>query len=281
MKRIISLLLACTNIGFCSLSYAQTAGAAKETAIYVAPYGNDLNDGTKDAPFATISRAKEEVRSLNDDMQGDITVYLREGTYRPEKTLEFSEEDSGTNGYYVTYKAYPDETATISGGISVTDWKQQGDLWYASAEGVERAGQLYVNNRRAQRARSKELIPIGKFFSDNNSQWKYDGILVNDKKYAEYINPEDIQLHFGGRGWKSYLFNVEDAKAAGNTTKLYMSRRAFNHAADTERAANWYPVQQWHCFWLENAFEELDEPANFIITEKKKEYIICQELTRI
>ena len=36
-----------------------------QTRIYVAESGNDTNDGTENSPFATIKRAKEEVRKYN------------------------------------------------------------------------------------------------------------------------------------------------------------------------------------------------------------------------
>lgn len=81
----------------------------------MSPEGNDANPGTIDRPFATIERARDAVREINRNMTGDIIVYLRDGTYRLERTLEFDERDSGTNGYRVIYQAYPGESPIISG----------------------------------------------------------------------------------------------------------------------------------------------------------------------
>lgn len=75
--------------------------------LYVAPGGDDSNDGSEAAPFRTIARAQAAVRQLNDDMNSDIVVNLREGTYTLTEPLAFTPEDSGTNGYFVTYRSYP------------------------------------------------------------------------------------------------------------------------------------------------------------------------------
>ncbi len=269
MKKILSLLIACGMLLSSGLCSAQTAGAA-DKVIYVAQNGNDAGSGSIDSPFATAARAMEEVRKLNKDMDSDITVYFREGTYRPEDTLRFTEEDGGTNGYYVNYASYPGETAVISGGIPVTGWNKQDKLWYADIEGVDRVGQLYVNDRRAQRARSTEVIDIKEFFKLNESNWRYDGIVIDDAKYADYKNPEDIQLHFGGRGWKSYLLNVTDSHKEGQTTRLELLRYPFNRTTATSGEANWYPILECHTFWLENAFEELDTEGEFYYNRPEK-----------
>ncbi|MFD2880907.1 Ig-like domain-containing protein [Paenibacillus rhizoplanae] len=100
--------------------------------LYVAPVGDDSNNGTEAAPFRTIARAQEAVRLLNDDMDADIVVNLREGTYTLTEPLAFTPEDSGTNGYFITYRSYPGEQAAISGGRPVTGWavfdSARGDL---------------------------------------------------------------------------------------------------------------------------------------------------------
>ena len=271
MKRIISLIIAFSTILNCSLCIAQTAYAEGETAIYVATNGSDDGDGSINKPFATFERAKEEVRKLNDNMDKDITVYFREGTYRLDETLFFTEEDSGTNGYFVNYKSYPSEKAVISGGFSVTGWKQQGNLWYADVADVDRVGQLYVNDRRAQRARSSEVIEIDELLKLPDSKWNYDGLTVKDAKYASYKNPEDMQLHFGGRGWRSYLFSVTATSKVADTTRFELYREPFNRATQTEASAsNWYPILDCHTFWLENAFEELDQKGEFYFDRSTK-----------
>jgi hypothetical protein len=40
------------------------AASVHAADIYVAPNGNDSNPGTKDQPFGTLERARDEVRAL-------------------------------------------------------------------------------------------------------------------------------------------------------------------------------------------------------------------------
>ena len=58
-----------------------------EKVFYVANQGDDNNAGTWDAPFKTIAKAKEAVAEVNDNMQKDIAVVMRKGTYKQTKTF--------------------------------------------------------------------------------------------------------------------------------------------------------------------------------------------------
>ncbi len=65
----------CSNLLLIALAAALLLpGAALARTLYVAPTGSDKNAGTKDAPFATITRAQTAAET------GD-TVYLRGGNY--------------------------------------------------------------------------------------------------------------------------------------------------------------------------------------------------------
>src|SRR5512147_1751784 len=92
------------------------SGANPSLFIYVAPDGDDNNPGTLALPLRTVGKARDMVRSLNSAMTGDINVILRGGTYPQASTLGFTSADSGNNGYYVKYTAYPGERPLITGG---------------------------------------------------------------------------------------------------------------------------------------------------------------------
>ena len=58
--------------------------------FYVATYGSDFDKGTIDAPFATITHARNTVREkIAGGYKGNIIVTLRGGVYRLEETLVF------------------------------------------------------------------------------------------------------------------------------------------------------------------------------------------------
>ncbi len=71
---------------------------------YVAPYGSDENPGTLEKPWHSIQKASSVL------VAGDI-VYIREGTYE-ERLMP---ENSGENGCFITYSAYPGEKVIIDG----------------------------------------------------------------------------------------------------------------------------------------------------------------------
>ena len=84
-------------------------------AIYVAPNGSDANPGTLDQPLQTLTKAKALVQPLVPKATSDLVVYLRGGTYPVTSTLTFGNADSGQNGHYVKYLAYPGERPIITG----------------------------------------------------------------------------------------------------------------------------------------------------------------------
>lgn len=89
-----------------------------EYDIVVAPYGDDSNAGTPDAPVATLEKAKELVKSIDTDEK--ITVWFREGTYFIEDTVNFTAEDKAN----VLYRSYPDEKVEFSGAKAYSDWTE-------------------------------------------------------------------------------------------------------------------------------------------------------------
>jgi len=100
--------------------------AAAAATLYVAPDGKDSNPGTEDRPFATLQRARDEIRQRKAGgplPAGGITIELRGGVYELAQPLELTAQDSGTQEAPVTYRARKGETAKLVGGRVVTGWK--------------------------------------------------------------------------------------------------------------------------------------------------------------
>ena len=88
--------------------------------------GNDDNNGTIDAPFATLLGARNAIRKLSSLPSGGILVYIREGTYYNSIEGDYSTpllplyyEDSGTSEAPIVYSGYPNEEVLLSGGIPI------------------------------------------------------------------------------------------------------------------------------------------------------------------
>lgn len=76
---------------------------------YIAPNGNDSNDGTIDSPWATLNHAIREAGP------GD-TILMREGSYETNEVwINRNRGLGGSNGQYLTIKSYPGETASVGG----------------------------------------------------------------------------------------------------------------------------------------------------------------------
>jgi hypothetical protein len=90
--------------------------------FWVALNGNDANPGTKEKPFASLEKARDEIRRLKIEKglsQGGITVYLKGGTYQRKVTFALDVQDSGTADAPIVYRSAPGERAVLSGGISL------------------------------------------------------------------------------------------------------------------------------------------------------------------
>jgi len=111
----------------CSVHAAQV----KSVHFYIALDGNDSwsgelpapNKSGADGPFASLQRARDEVRSLRKKghlRDIPVTVTLRGGRYRVTDTLSLTEEDSGSEKAPMVYQAMPGEHARLIGGVSLT-----------------------------------------------------------------------------------------------------------------------------------------------------------------
>jgi hypothetical protein len=153
------------------------AGAAG-AQIYVAPNGDDASRGNEDSPVRTLTRARDIVRTRNQQMAADITVFLAPGVYRLTEPLTFDSRDSGTNGHSVIYTSnVAGEYPVISGGVPVTGWTladRARKLWTAPAPaGLVNTRQLYVDGVRAHRTRGRLPAPAAMVHWRNPSDIEY------------------------------------------------------------------------------------------------------------
>jgi len=140
-------------------------------SIYVSTRGNDNADGTREQPLATLSQALKQAREWRrlhkPQADGGIYIILGEGTYHQPVPLFLRPEDSGTATSPTVISAAEGGNVAISGGVSITGWRQGTDdsrvrselrqrLWTADAPLVGNRNvetrQMWVNGRKACRA---------------------------------------------------------------------------------------------------------------------------------
>jgi len=127
--------------------------------LFVSPKGNDRAQGTQWAPFRTLHRAQEAARELAREMRGNIVVNLAPGDYRLDKTLTFTEADSGRNGFRVIYRsAAGPGKARLLGSVPLTGWKLWRDgIWKIELPPKTVFHTLYENGQRVHKARFPDL----------------------------------------------------------------------------------------------------------------------------
>jgi len=219
--------------------------------IYVAPNGNDSNEGTEQAPFRTITRAQAQVREWNDQMSGDIIVRLREGTYTLEGSLEWNQTDSGRNGYYVRYESYPGEQAIVSGGKSITGWVEHdtvNTIFKANVGTDLQTRQLFVNGVRAIRARSESglTLPVQ----------TETGYISDDAMLANWSHISDLEFVYNER-WTNPRVGVESIIVTEGKAHITMENPGWTAATNKGMTSASVPV------YYENAYELLDEPGEW------------------
>lgn len=156
--------------------------------IHLSPQGDDHHRGTSTDPVRSLERALELSRS-----SGDRRIVLHGGVYRLTRPLRLTAEDSGAGGRELTFTAAEGERPIVSGAVRITGWREidrQRHLWAAPApESVTNSRQLYVNGRRAPRARGR--VPSALTQTPT-------GYVAADTVMAGWRNVSDIEFVYTG-----------------------------------------------------------------------------------
>ena len=129
--------------------------------IYLSPTGNDNNSGTEDNPLATLSAARDIARDyrINNNVTQPVEIIALEGEYFMLQPLYLTTKDAGTIKAPLIFRSEPGKKAIFRGGIQITGWEAVNEkLWKVFIPQVAYYDsyfeQLYVNGRRAVRART-------------------------------------------------------------------------------------------------------------------------------
>lgn len=172
--------------------------------FYVAKDGDDQGDGSIAAPFATIEKARDAVRSMDKTGKKGVTVAVKAGEYYVD-SLVFTAEDGGTESCPVTYCAYGDGEVIVNGGASlphgafkkVDDAEVKGRLSQSAKEKVLSVDLLALGITPEQYGK---IYAIG----DYHTAGKYDGDWVGDI-YCELFIDDTRQTIARYPNGKEYL----------------------------------------------------------------------------
>jgi parallel beta-helix repeat protein len=251
--------------------------SAESFKIYVAPSGDDSAAGTLDAPFATLERARNEIRQQKNaaKLTKPVEVFIRNGSYFLPNGIKFDAQDSGTETAPITYRAFPNEKPILIGGKGIRNFvPYQGKILKAdmTAAGVDGVyfRQLIFDGKRQHLARypnfdsenpygggwayaAGERIPM---YQDiiNETKNEFD---CEEKDCRNWKKPEEMEIMvFARYNWWNNICRVKSIDPA--TRHVVLAQNAS------------YPIRPGDRFYFRNAFEELDAPGEWYLDKETK-----------
>ncbi len=279
MKLILPAMVLC----------ASSLGPSACGDFYVAPTGNDRNEGTKEKPFATLERARDAIRAIKEAGQtprGGVTVWLRRGRYTISKTFRLTRSDSGAEGSPVVYRASDGEEVRLVGGRGVAGFTQienssvleQIDQPYRDRVlQVDLKGQGITDfGRLTPRGFGRPMYPAGLelFFRDEPMQlarWPNDGwakiagapggqqggkFSYEGDRPKRWLAAEDVWVH--GYWTYDWAESYEKVKA------IDIGKREIA----THEPHGVYGYSVGKRYYAMNLLEELDEPGEWYLDRK-------------
>jgi len=237
----ISLLFVCFAISACS-------GTKK---VYVSTKGNDRNDGTKEAPYASPKAAKEAIAKLKKNgYKGAIELIIAGGTYYLDEPLVWTAEESGTAEQPYVIKAADGQAVVFSAGVPLNlSWERYtGNVWRAAVPKGMVFESLFGNSKNLVRARypnyDPHVLPFNGYAADALSK-------ARTQKWKNPIGGYVHALHQGRWGGFHYRIVGSDGKG-----ELQLEGGQQNNRPS--------PMHETYRY-VENIFEELDSPGEWFL----------------
>ncbi len=248
---------------------------AEYSSYYVDPEnGDDNNSGlSTENAFLTLKKARDTIRTISHEMQQNIAVILRGGTYVLDESFVLTQLDSGKNGYEIIYTAYNDETPILSGGKNISGgWTLHNEsLNIYKREGITGDfRQIYVNESWAVRARTPNVehdATGGPYFPMKNYTYPYEIDASHIGSWARNANTEFVMISH----WSNQRGRIQDYSVSGDIATISFKMPEANFAFD-------HHTQQQGHFYIENAYELLDAPNEWFHDKKSNTlYYIPEE----
>lgn len=277
MKQYLSMLIAILFL-FSNLAVGQK--------IYLSPDGNDSNPGSIDKPLATLTAARNKSREYRKSSQTSMPaeIIALAGEYFMFQPLLLTAEDSGTSDFSLTFKAEEGKKVIFRGGVPLTGAEKVNEgLWRIFVPQVawydSYFDQLYVNGRRAVRART----PNKGFFTVRKAA---ETVLVKGKGLLPQLAVQEIELDpagaecfrkFSGEDYRDavvtfyhkwdntmkHIAGFDDSKMSIRTTGIGMQP--------------WNSIDGQSRYYIDNFRSALDDPGEWFLERSGYLYYIPKE----
>ncbi len=243
-----------------------------DVELHIATNGYDGASGTKDEPFATLERARDEIRLLKkhpNPPTGAITVVIHSGTYYLNDTFRLFGDDSGSDDAPIIYRSAGDGGVILSGGREVSDFG-------AGSGDVQQADVSSLGLHRLASEHTDPIQPFELFFDDErmdlarwpshdasdpyDGQWAYISGIPKEGTYTQFhyagdtpsswTDTEGAQVHiFPNYDWADQFIGVESIDPKNSLITLKDRTR--------------YDLQPGRRFYIRGVFEALDSPKEW------------------
>ncbi|MFQ5809280.1 MAG: hypothetical protein ACE5JM_06650, partial [Armatimonadota bacterium] len=260
------------TVGVCLVAIACSASAmGAPVTLHVSTKGNDGWAGTSrqerapDGPFATLGRAREELRRLKaaGELSEGATLQVLPGTYYLEETLELGPEGSGTDAAPIIYRSLEPGRAVLCGGKVITGFRPyRGEILQCDMKANGLAGhrfrQLFFRGERQELARYPNVDPD----DPHGGEWAHVAVVKGKENYTEFTYGEDEKHEwahpeegrvpiFGGRDWAFKIVPI--ARHIPQERKIVLGGRTWGALAVGDR------------YIIRGLFEELDAPGEWYL----------------
>lgn len=269
---------------------AVSAGQAASLILYVSPQGHNDAPGTRAHPLATLTGARDRIRSLRAAGQlpaQGVTVWLRGGVYQLHQPFSLTAADD-TSPVPVTYRNFGKEAVTLEGGQTVAGWMPVTDPAILARLAPAARGHVLQADFKAQgitdygdlspRGFGRPVTPAGMelFFHHtpmtlarwpNPGQWATIAGTAADQgsnhfsyssdEPSRWVHDDDVWVHgYWGFDWADDYEQVQSIDVVHHTIQTMAPHSAFGYA----------PGHRWYAL---NILEELDQPGEWYLDRKR------------
>jgi hypothetical protein len=274
---------------------APPAWPAPSLTLHVDPRGQDTGNGSAAQPFASLERARDEIRARRQAgalPKGGVEVLVHPGEYQVGRTFLLAGSDSGTESAPVVFRAAAGGQPVFRGGTRLTGWRKLAETDRYPQLPAEARAQIWIADLRPNGVTNLLPLKLGGFASGNGFRTHpahelfFNGQAMSLARGPNegFLKISQVAVKDGTKGYdrqgsKTGQFFVEGDRLRRwvNEPDLLLYGYWFWDWADSyERVATVDPEQRlitlarpWHTygfsvgapFYAVNALSELDAPG--------------------
>ena len=268
MNIVFGLSLCLTAVPFSWLFGLAEDGAIE---LYVSPEGDDEWSGrgeelsAPDGPFATLARAREELRKLKaaGQLGKGAVVNVLPGIYSLSETFALGPEDSGSEDAPIVYRGLGAEKPVLRGGKTLGNFQPyQDEILQCDLKSNDLMGtkfhQLFFRGKRQILARYPNLDPD----DPHGGEWAHVAAVEGKGNRKDFMygpdeshqweHPEDGRVSvFAGRDWAFRIVPI--AEHLPEQRKIVLN------------GSTWGALTVGDRYVIHGLFEELDSPGEWYL----------------